>query len=396
MLVRPITAQEMEKARDIFDIAFAMERRPRDPHRPQDPDVHLDIRAAFNEAGVMMGLFHLIPYTVWYEGHQVGMGGIGGVATLPEYRRYGSIRAIFTYSLQEMYERGMLVSALYPFSYAYYRQFGYDIAFLRRRLKIEVKEFAKFRSDESVSQWMPGDDEGPLRAVYDRFARETNMMVCRDDKSWEWKLKADPFEKRRYTYLWHDASGEPTSYVIFRVEDIAQYVRHLHVQDFACQGPGGTQGLFALLRNMSAAYEQFIWEMPTWIDPNSLFDEPNAAKQKVEPRGMARIINVGEALRLMRHPQAQGSYTLGVRDAQLPQNDGVWRVEFGGGQAQAKKVQTSQADWTLDIRAFTQLALGYHNVDTMMWSWPEAGAPSNGDTLRRVFQRRKIFLADYF
>ncbi|MCL2545407.1 MAG: GNAT family N-acetyltransferase, partial [Clostridia bacterium] len=372
------------------------ERRPRDPQKPEDPNAHANIRAAFNDAGAMMGLFHLIPYTVWYEGHQVGMGGIGGVATLPEYRRYGSIRAVFECGLREMYERGMVVSALYPFSYAYYRQFGYESAFLRRRLKIGLKEFAKFRSDESVSHWMPGEDAAPLRAVYDRFARDTNMAVCRDEENWGWKLKDDPFETRRYTYLWRDAGGQPTSYVILRVEDIAQYVRRLHVQDFACREPGGTRGLFALLRNMSAAYETLIWEMPPWIDPNTLFDEPYEAKQKIEPRGMARVINVGEALRLLRHPQAPGSYALGVRDAQLPDNDGVWRVEFGGGEARAKKVQAVEADWTLDIRAFTQLALGYHDVDSLMWGWPDAGAPANGDTLRRVFRRRKLYLADYF
>ncbi|MCL2811485.1 MAG: GNAT family N-acetyltransferase [Clostridia bacterium] len=396
MLVRPIKPEEMQKARDIFDIAFGMERKPRDPDKPEDPDAHVDIRAAFNEAGVMMGLFHLIPYTVWYEGHQVGMGGIGGVATLPEHRRYGSIRAVFDYCLREMYERGMLVSTLYPFSYAYYRKFGYETAFVRRRLQVKMSEFARFRSDESITQWMPGDDEAPLRQVYDSFVRNTNMAVCREDENWEWKLKGDPFEKRRYIYLWRDTNGEPTSYVILGVGDIEKYVRHLHVQDFACRGPGGTQGLFALLRNMSAAYEQFIWEMPPWIDPNTLFHEPIEAKQEIQPRGMARIINVGESLRLLRHPEAPGSYTLRVIDAQLPENDGVWQVEFGSGQAQAKKVQSGEADWTLDIRAFTQLVLGFYDVDAMLWNWPEAGAPANIDTLQRVFRRRKLFLADYF
>jgi len=395
MLIRPIVPEELQRTRDIFDIAFAFERKPRDPNEENDPDAHANIRAAFADDGTMMGMFHIVPYTVRYDGHEVDMGGIGGVATLPEYRRHGCIRAIFDHSLLEMYERGMVHSALYPFSYTYYRKFGYESAFLRRRLKIEMRHFAKFKSGESVAQWFPGQDDAPLRAVYRRFAHDVNMAVCRGDDQWEDFLKADPFAKRRYTYLWRDANGEPTAYAMLRAENVEDE-RHLHVADFACTHPGGTRGLFALLNNMSAGFEYLVWEMPPWIDPNTLFPEPYDAEQKIEPRGMARVVNVGEALRLLRHPEQEGSYALSVRDAQLPQNDGVWRVEFGGGEARAKKVQSTEADWTLDIRAFTQLALGHHDVNTLMWAWPDAGEPGNGDTLRRVFKRRKVYLADYF
>jgi hypothetical protein len=71
-------------------------------------------------------------------------------------------------------------------------------------------------------------------------------------------------------------------------------------------------------------------------------------------------------------------------------------VEFGGGEARAKKAQTGDADWTLEMPGFTQLVLGYHDVESMMWGYPDMGMPGNADTLRRVFRRRKLYLGDYF
>lgn len=397
MVIRTIGPEEYQTVVDISDIAFAAVGEPRDSGHPPEraADVHLLTRAAFDDAGKMMASLQLIPYSVWYEGKEVGMGGIGGVSTLPEYRRQGSIRALMEHSLREMHERGMALSALYPFSHAYYRQFGYELACLRRKLEIGFDAFAGFRSEEPVCQWLPGQDDEPIRALYEIFASGTNLAVRRDNSHWKKRLDGDPYAKRKYTYLWRDDQGNPRAYAILSVED-APDGKRLLMDDFACADPSATQGLFSLLRSMGAAYKKFVWKMPAWIDPNSLFPEPYYAEQRVEQHGMARLVNVGEALRLLRHPKERGSYTLRALDAQLPQNDGLWRVEFGEGQADVKKVQSGEADWTLDIRALTQLALGYHDTDSLMWGWPKLGAPSNAETLRRVFRRRKVYLADHF
>ena len=397
MIVRPIVPGEYQRARDIWDIAYASARSPLDTQTSDEPspEEYNNIRAAFNDDDTMIALLALYPFTVWYDGQVVDMTGIGGVATLPEYRRQGSVREMFGSCLQEMYESGVVMSTLYPFSHAYYRQFGYEVCCLRNRLSVRLDAFVDFRSEDTARQWMPGNDDKPLREVYDAFVRDTNLAVRRDDQHWKGLLEGDPYVRRRYTYLWYDTQGEPASYAILRVEDGSDG-RHLHLDDFAFREPAAIWGLLTLLRSMGAVYKRLIWLMPPWIDSNTLFPEPFDTEQRIEVSGMARIVNVGEALRLLRHPERPGRYTLRVRDPLLPQNDGVWKVEFGGGEVRADKQSLGEADWTLDIRAFTQLVIGYHDVDTLMWSWLMVATPSNGDTFRRVFQRRRIYLADYF
>ncbi len=394
MIVRPIVPEEIQSVRDLFNIAFAFAREPGDPPAIK-PDEHVNTRAAFDDAGKMTAALELVPFTVWYEGQAVGMGGIGGVSSLPESRRQGNIRALMELSLREMYERGMVLSALYPFSHAYYRQFGYELCCIRRRVQVDFDAFAGFRCDDPVRQWMPGEDDAPIRELYEAFAQAANLPVKREDSHWKHKLGGDPCVTRKYIYLWSDAQGQPSAYAILRAEDVSEG-KQLVLDDFACRQPSALRGMFALLRNMGAAYRRFVWKMPPWIDPNTIYPEPYNAEQHIEQAGMARVVNVGEALRLLRHPQEPGSYALRVRDAQLPQNEGVWQVCFDGGEVKVEKKAEGQADWTLDIRALSQLALGYHDVDSLAWAWPALEAPANADTLRRVFRRRRVYLADFF
>ena len=51
---------------------------------------------------------------------------IGGVSTRPEYRRLGCVRRIFDQVFSLAPERGWAVSLLHPFSFSYYRKFGYE------------------------------------------------------------------------------------------------------------------------------------------------------------------------------------------------------------------------------------------------------------------------------
>ena len=74
----------------------------------------------------MMSTFTVSDFTVQFDGSPCQLGGIGGVATLPQYRRRGGIRACFREALPDMYGSGYDFSYLYPFSTAYYRKFGYE------------------------------------------------------------------------------------------------------------------------------------------------------------------------------------------------------------------------------------------------------------------------------
>ena len=123
MIVRKTALEEARRVNELFAICFEMPYTncPADPEK--DDATHW---AAFDEDGEMMSTFTVSDFTVQFDGSPCKMGGIGGVATLPQYRRRGGIRACFREALPDMYGSGYDFSYLYPFSTTYYRKFGYE------------------------------------------------------------------------------------------------------------------------------------------------------------------------------------------------------------------------------------------------------------------------------
>ena len=123
MIVRKTGPEEARRVNELFALAFetAAEKGPADPEN--DRICHW---AAFTEGGEMMSTLSVTDFEVNFDGQRCKMGGVGGVATPPQFRRRGGIRACFTRALPELYRAGYDFSYLFPFSTAYYRQFGYE------------------------------------------------------------------------------------------------------------------------------------------------------------------------------------------------------------------------------------------------------------------------------
>ena len=122
MLIRPITKAEQVQSARLFAIAF---ETPFDPDELTPFAQEPVIWAAFDEeSGEMTSTVYVTDYQVQFDGGFYQMGGIGGVASLPQYRRAGGIRACFQRALPALYRAGYVFSYLYPFSTAYYRGSG--------------------------------------------------------------------------------------------------------------------------------------------------------------------------------------------------------------------------------------------------------------------------------
>jgi hypothetical protein len=102
-------------ARDMFS--------GRHPHiGPRDFALVEDTRS-----GTVAAATCLLGYTIHYEGIPLRLGRPEAVASLPEYRRQGLIRAIFALIHARSAARGDLVQGITGIPF-YYRQFGYEYA----------------------------------------------------------------------------------------------------------------------------------------------------------------------------------------------------------------------------------------------------------------------------
>ena len=78
-----------KSAQEIYEETVAQPRSRQDQHWEMNWAAFLD------DDKTMIGAVTGIPYEVSFDGHSASMVGIGGVATLPPYRREGAIRGCF-------------------------------------------------------------------------------------------------------------------------------------------------------------------------------------------------------------------------------------------------------------------------------------------------------------
>ena len=139
LVLRWSTPEDMERVVDLYGYVFRQNAdAPLNPHIPnwtrdmfsgRHPYIGPHDFAVVEDtaSGKLVASTCLIRYTCAYEGIPFGFGRPEVVASLPEYRRQGLIRAIFELIHAKSDGRGDLVQGITGIEY-YYRQFGYEYA----------------------------------------------------------------------------------------------------------------------------------------------------------------------------------------------------------------------------------------------------------------------------
>lgn len=404
MIVRRVREGELKRTAELSALAFEypLEGADRSPeafarqlieHPGDASDVHWDSRwAAFeDDDATMMATFCVIPWEANFDGHTVTMGGVGGVATLPQYRRRGAIRRCFEAALADMYARGMTFSYLYPFSNAFYRRFGYELACDKARWRLRLEGLPALDAPGRWALAEPGNDlSADIRAVDRRRNARYNCAVSGGDTEYRWAAE-NPFVKRDYTYVHYAADGAPDAYACIRARpgEVLNCVRSGFFDR------RGLEGLLALLGRFAADHSHALVDMPVDVDPRALLPEFSFGnvERTVVQWGMARAVNVERALSLAR-ARGEGRLRVAVTDGQIPENNGTFEVDFASGRANGVRRADAAPDVALTVQDFSRLILGCCDFD------PEwlPGVRLNGDAAaaRQLFYQKPNYIAQFF
>ena len=411
--LRPLPPEAWPELVRLHGIAFGGgydAQAQREKPLPDERDVR-GYLGVFDAQGRLASALQVLPFAVGYDGHIVGMLGIGGVATLPEQRAQGNVRALLTHVFEqadaymqhcETQQPQALYSALYPFSNSYYRRFGYE-AILLPSATVNMTAFEAFGQPDSVEMLAePGDAHGAsldtLTALHDAFARTCNLNALRGgaENTWNDALNGG-LKKARYAYLMRDADGTPNAYLVLHSHSDPgnQYRNRLTLRDFGCRDEASLRKALGFLYTLRARYTEVSMMLPADTAPYTWFAEPYDGTFAQQSCGMARLLDARRGLELMRHPRGSGGYTLQVTDAFCPKNDGVYRVEYQDGKALAVRENGGTPDAGVSIEALALLTLG-------CLSWREALGRgdvrpyANDVTLSEVFIKKRLYPADRY
>ena len=394
MGVRRLRPEEQIIGSKIEAIAFASQRdfsaAEREPERFQE-DYELG-RGYFDASGKLCACLYVIPFKYRFDGHTVEMGGIAGVATLPEERSKGYPGELLRYALQEMHENGQPFSYLHPISIPFYRRFGYECCYEEASLTIPISAFRHFRRHGEVELCLPGQDRGAIEALYNRFIADKNLALVRDERRWSRLLGKDPYLTRQYTYVWRDAAGEPRGYLVF--EAVTGGEPEMNVWELIWLDYEALEGIFGFIHRLATVYKTVRWRTPHTLNLHPFFPEPRDIRSAVSPAGMNRIVDVARALALASYPGESGRLTLQVRDAFLEWNDGTFVVSWGPGGATVSREQRPP-DLTCSIEVLAQLLTGYTTIDDYLGR-PDVKVHRQHALLSAVFRHKKLFVNDHF
>lgn len=408
MIVRKIKPKELKRTNELFAIAFESEL---DNTKSADlvyeeaisnPDSRDNIYcmerwAAFEDDDkTMISNFVATPFTVQFDGHHCKMVGIGGVATLPQYRRMGGIRECFKASLPDMYEKGISFSYLYPFSTAYYRKFGYEMCCERYRYQIRLSSIRPFSLEGNcylIENESPALND--IKQIYSVWQEKYNMMTVNEDFEFAWVKNSNPVKDQRFTYVYKSKDGIAKGYMTFFKEDSTNG-RNLKCSRFFFTDAEGFHGLLNLAYTCSSDHQYITFELPTNLDITLVLPEWSMGAGQCEKVycGMARVVNVIKVLEMAKY-KGSGSLVIKVIDALVPENNNTFLLHYENGKAIKVSTTEEPEDISLRISDFSRLIIGA--CDTSAIPYMEAvQVHTTVEKLSNVFYKKPALITEYF
>ena len=324
-------------------------------------------------------------------------GGIGGVASLPQYRRAGGIRACFQKALPILYREGYVFSYLYPFSTAYYRKFGYESCVQRYLAVLDLRQPRPAEFSGSFRLARGGDMLLPaIRQLDERWEAQYNMMVQHAEADYRWLLSAAPASKQEFIYAAFSAAGEPLGYAAFKKQDEPNG-RNLVCSRLRFSGKDGFAALMHLFSRFASDHRFVKFPLPCCTAMQYLLPEWSlgAVRWELQSAGMVRVVNAEAALRAARY-LGGGSATLRLHDAQIEENNACFAVQFENGRAISVSRSDTQPDAELEISTFSALLCGVCDFSEARQYFPGLEVFHESAPLDRVFFRKPLYIEDYF
>lgn len=244
--------------------------------------------------------------------------GLAAVATPPEYRRQGYVGQLLEHSLEEYRERGCRFAVLWPFRYAFYRQFGWDTSntIVTHECDPETLAFAAAATDREGSfTRLDADDYERLESAYDSFAERYALTLERSDDWWRYRL-LENFDTDPYIYA-YERDGAVRGYLIYTVEANDDHnERTMDVSELGFETYDDLLALLSFCHTHDSQVDRVRLRVPEQVPLLEIAAEPDEIETTVETGPMVRIVDVEKTLSALSYPALEAQLTLAVAETQ--------------------------------------------------------------------------------
>lgn len=339
------------------------------------------------------------PFTINFHGVAYKIAGIGCVSSYPEYRGEGGVSAIMKVLLKELAEQNISLAYLAPFSYPFYRKYGFEQVFERIKYTIQSEKWPKFDSVTGTvrrESWDKAKEK--IQGIYSILDKYRRGALIRED--W-WLDYYFSLAKEAYQFaIYANEAGENEGYLIYHSSS-----ELFTIKEWGYLSKRAFQALAKFAGSHADSSHKFSYEAGFDGDNLShLFSNPTI-KMEIKPDMMARIVNF--AAFLESYPFLEGTqevYYLEVIDQYGFGNDGQWRLNLDAtGQGRIEKITDSLCAADYDdkiisgtIQKWTQLFLGAETVKELYFYRELVGDSELVYSFGARLPSGKPILEDYF
>lgn len=359
-----------------------------------------DAWAAYDSSERMVSAATTLRHEMTYEGSTISCGEIHMVGTLAEARGAGAVRELMGTILREYRDRGDLFATLIPFSFSFYRKYGFEAASEMLIQKADIDQFALFRQEFEARQILSQEDVNEARALYDRFIRRYNLADLKNDGLWAYRGDGEfgirdwqYMDRPHYSYLFCDRSGTPRAYLtfVFVYGPNGPFTGTMAVTELVFDSPEALRSVFGFFYGMRAKITDVSTELPVDVDLSLMLPECDKVERRLDGHYTARVLNADKVLLAMVQPEGEGRYSIRLTDSFLPENSGTYTVSFDSGKTTEVTKGDGAADIEMTVETFCQLAVGRTGLQEALY---RSGTKLNGNkaVLERVFVRKPVYL----
>ncbi len=387
MIIRNLKENEYKKSAKVISSAYSFKWTQDDEKKIFRPEYCF---GAFDDDDeTLMSLIYSVSLKARYFGRYIDCAGAGMIATLPMYRRRGCVRAVYNKVFENMHKNGEVFSYIYPFSYDYYRKFGYEQFAEKYILTFPMHALSCVKANTNAFLMDSKEAFKEVVRIYDAYTCSVESAFERTQPMWDKKLTLDPYSSNLHTYIWFDCDGVNKAYATIRLEN-----ELLSVTDMAYVDRQGLEGIIGFLSTFYPRALKVRFENVTADSPlKYIIKEYSQSEGILRSWAMARVTDVKKAFELARYPEKKGSFAVKVEDF-LDWNNKIFNVEYENGTCTVTESENGDYDIRMGIPLLTRILLGSDNFTPHLLSFADCEIKGNIDDFLRAFPRRERYLND--
>ena len=254
------------------------------------------------------------------RGADIRFGGIGGVATLPEYRRDRLVRKAFDAFFQYANEHNIVFSALAPFSFPFYEKFGYALAGQEHLYKFPFTDMKKVTgpTDITFREYEPEKDAAAVMDVQRSMARFGSRLFVPQSRLENKDIK--------HGYVF-ERGDEIVGSIRLSFKELGDWKSRMTVRYTWFTTDDVLPAIADFVYRYASQTDEVHWAIEPELPLEYFLKNPGHRQRQREGHMMIRVVKFREFCQQVKVPlYASEPVVIKLIDKHCPWNQGTWKL----------------------------------------------------------------------